>query len=122
MKVKTKATTATQATAIPIIEPTDNLCSPMSGLKSTRKNNESQNMDNDLPEKRPHKQGILGVTEIADTRGPYTPTSGIIFVPFPVQWKCISNVLLPTIVVNVLIISLPVPFASLAILKSCKTF
>jgi hypothetical protein len=33
------------------------------------------------------KKNLLGVTVIADIRGPYTPSTGIALVPFPAQYK-----------------------------------
>ncbi|KAL0338137.1 UNVERIFIED_CONTAM: hypothetical protein Sangu_1335800 [Sesamum angustifolium] len=38
------------------------------------------------------KKFLLGVTAIADIKGPYTPLSGMAVVPFPVQYKWISRV------------------------------
>lgn len=65
---------------------------------------------------------ILGVTPIADIRGPYTPLSGIAFVPLPDHSKWISRVLPSTRAVKFIIIALPVPLAASTMLKSLSTF
>ena len=64
----------------------------------------------------------LGVTEMADISGPYTPFCGTEFVPFPDHRKPITKVLSSTVALNLFVISIPVPFASAAILKSFRTF
>lgn len=40
---------------------------------------------------------LLGVTVIADIRGPYTPLTGMALDPFPDQYRWISRVLLLTV-------------------------
>lgn len=58
---------------------------------------------------------------MADMRGPYTPRFGRETVPFPAQYKWISRVLSVTVALYCLIMCLPTPPASSAILKSVKT-
>lgn len=53
-------------------------------------------------------------------RGPYTPIIGMALVPFPAQDKWISKVLSVTLTLNSLVIPLPTPPASFAMLKSFK--
>jgi len=54
-------------------------------------------------------------------RGPYTDLNGIPSVPFPAQYRRISNVLLLITMVNDFMIALLTPPASSAILKFFST-
>jgi len=74
---------------IPTIAPTDNLL-PVSGLKSTWINDDHHHQEDNKKEKS--KQDIsanlvnlLGVTDMAEIRGPYSPLCGMELVPFPAQ-------------------------------------
>jgi len=67
------------------------------------------------------KYNSLGFTEIADMRGPYTDLNGIPIVPFPAQYRRISNVLVLITMVNDFVIALLTPPASSAMLKLFST-
>lgn len=86
-QIKKGRTSRTQAaTTMPIMAPIESLLPPRLGLKSTGGNVFLHFPRKLMKRKHGNKSKYsLGVTEIAEIRGPYTALYGMELVPFPVH-------------------------------------